>query len=117
MVDGANDLYIFARIYVPLAIPIFATLSIFYATHTWNTYMVPLMYLSSPEKFPLQIVLQEMLVQDEAVGSTYVPGAAMLTSQGLKNATVVLSVLPLLLAYPFLQRFFIGSIYVGSVKG
>lgn len=116
VVDGASEYRIFGQIYVPLAGPIFATIAIMIATSAWNQYMVPLMYISSPEKYPLQLVLNEMLMEEQVQSSTYAQNAT-LTPTGLKNVTVVLSILPLVIVYPFLQRYFIGSIYAGSVKG
>lgn len=116
VMDGASEFRIFSQIFVPLGIPIFATIAIMIATTSWNDYMVPLMYITSPSKYPLQLILQQMLIEDQVQNSPYVTGAA-LTSVGLKNVTVILSVLPLIIAYPFLQKYFIGSIYAGSVKG
>ena len=117
VVDGASEYRILAKIYVPLGLPIFATIGLFVATSSWNDYMVPLMYLTSPEKYPLQLILQEMLIEDNVDSGVLSAKASVMTTQGLKNATVVLSILPLLICYPFAQKFFIGSIYAGSVKG
>ena len=117
VIDGASEYKILYNIFIPVAKPIFATLAIFFAMAQWNNYITPLMYITSPSKFPLQLVLQEMLIEEQAKSSTQTIEFAALTSQGLKNATIVLSVLPLLVLYPFLQKYFIGSIYVGAVKG
>jgi len=116
IVDGASEYRIFGQLYVPLGLPVFATLAIMIATAKWNEYMVPLMYITSPSKSPLQLVLQEMLVEDQVQASTY-GQSTVLTPTGLKNATVVISILPLVIAYPFLQKYFIGGIYAGAVKG
>jgi len=116
-IDGASEYTMLARIYVPLAKPIFATLTIFFALWQWNAYMVPLMYITTPSRFPLQLVLNEMLIQEQAMGSGTNMANIHLTPQGVKNATIVLSVLPLLLLYPFVQKYFISGIYIGSVKG
>ncbi|MBQ4110206.1 MAG: carbohydrate ABC transporter permease [Clostridia bacterium] len=116
-IDGASEYRILYDVFVPLAKPMFATIAIFFALGQWNSYMIPLLYISTPEKFPLQIVLQQMLIKDEARGSINLVETSALTSQGLKNATVVISILPILITYPFLQRYFIGDLYVGSVKG
>lgn len=116
-IDGASEYRILYDVFVPLAKPMFATIAIFFALGQWNSYMIPLLYISTPEKFPLQIVLQQMLIKDEARGSINLVESSALTSQGLKNATVVISILPILITYPFLQRYFIGDLYVGSVKG
>lgn len=116
VIDGASEYRIFARIFVPLAVPIIATVAIMVATKEWNSYMIPLMYLNDPAKFPLQLVLREMLVEENLQDSMYTQ-TATLTPTGLKNATVVISILPLLIVYPFLQKYFIGSIYAGAVKG
>lgn len=116
VVDGASEYRIFGQIYLPLAVPIIATITIMIATAEWNNYMVPLMYINDPAKYPLQLVLREMLVEENLQNAAYTQ-AATLTPIGLKNATVVISILPLLIVYPFLQKYFIGSIYAGAVKG
>lgn len=117
-IDGASHYCIMTKIYMPLAKPIYATLVIFLAMHQWNNYMAPLMYISTPSKYPLQLVLNEMLMQEQAQnGATAAMQMPNVTSVGMKNATIVLSALPLLIVYPFVQKYFIGSIYVGAVKG
>lgn len=117
-IDGASHFRIMTKIYMPLAKPIYATLVIFLAMHQWNNYMAPLMYISTPSKYPLQLVLNEMLMQEQAQnGATAAIQMTNVTSVGMKNATIMLSALPLLIVYPFVQKYFIGSIYVGAVKG
>lgn len=116
-VDGASEYRIMLDIYLPVTKPIMATLAVFIAMATWNNYLSPLLYMSSPDKYPLTLVLRDMLINEEAKVSATSMSLAEVTSSGMQNATVMLSVLPLLILYPFMQRFFIGSIYVGSVKG
>lgn len=116
VVDGASEFRIMVNIYVPLAKPMFAALAVFFAMFQWNNYMVPLMYISSPSKYPLQLLLNDMLLREQTT-EVGMMNLSEVTSVGLKNATIVLSVLPLLILYPFLQKYFIGSIYVGSIKG
>jgi putative aldouronate transport system permease protein len=116
-IDGANDFWILTKIFIPLAKPIFATLAIFFALNQWNSYMTPLMYITSQDKYPLQLILQNMLMQETAKSSTTAMEYAALTSQGMKSATIVISIIPLLVFYPFIQRYFIDGMYAGAVKG
>lgn len=116
-IDGANEYRILFQIFLPMSLPILATLVMFIVRTQWNSYLVPLMYLSSPEKYPLQVVLQEMLQKGQAKTSIATVESAELNVEALKNATIVLSILPILILYPFVQKFFVKGLYIGAVKG
>ena len=116
-IDGANEYRILFQIFIPMSLPILATLVMFFTRTQWNSYLVPLMYLSSPNKYPLQVVLQEMLMEGQAKSSLESVESASLNAEALKNATIVLSIIPILIVYPFIQKYFVKGMYVGAVKG
>lgn len=118
-VDGANDLRILFSIIVPLLTPAIATMTIFSAVGYWNSYFSAMMYISARKLWPLTLVLRELVVEDTSAVS---PVTAMLTSLSrshpftLKMAAIVITILPILVVYPFMQRFFVKGISLGSVK-
>lgn len=118
--DGANDIRIFFQIYLPLAKPIIATISLFTAVAIWNDWYYPMLFLSSTKKWPLQLVLKEIIstatavteeaaMSDEEVKETF--------ALNMQMASVVVTMLPIMLVYPFLQKFFMKGLTVGAVKG
>ena len=118
-VDGANDLRILWSVVVPLLKPAIATMTIFHAVGYWNNYFSAMMYISDRNKWPLILVLQELVVENTDSVS---PVTAMLTSQArshpftLKMAAIIIVILPVLVVYPFMQRYFVRGISLGSVK-
>ena len=82
----------------------------------WNSYFLPLIYLTSSEKFPLQLVLKDMLISDSTEVSGLVESAA-LTPAAVKNATIVITMVPVMLVYPFAQKYFVKGVMIGSIKG
>lgn len=121
-VDGAGDIQTFLRIAIPLSAPIIATLALFHGVGLWNEYFKALIYLSDRDKYTLQLVLRELLVvsQDTSQGGAGTAGS-LIEQQRLaaliKYAVMVVAALPLLVVYPFLQRFFTQGVLIGSVKG
>lgn len=116
-IDGASEYRIVFQIFVPMSLPILATLVMFIIRTQWNSYLIPLMYLSSPAKYPLQVVLQEMLMDGQAKSTSETLESAALNAEALKNATIVLSIIPILIVYPFVQKYFVRGMYAGAVKG
>lgn len=121
-VDGCNDFHMLFRIVLPLSMPIIAVMILFYGVGHWNSYFDAMIYLTDRGKFPLQLILREILVQNDfkemagiSVGAEYAD--QMMVKEGLKYAIVVLSALPLLLLYPLLSKFFEKGIMVGAIKG
>ena len=119
-IDGANDFQILFRIIIPVAVPIMAVMILFYAVGYWNAWFGASIYLKDRNKFPLQLVMRGILISGSQrdFDTGYLTGANKTQIfKGLKHATVVASTLPILLVYPFLQKYFVKGIMVGSLKG
>lgn len=119
-IDGANDLTILVRIILPLSMPILATLTLFYAVSYWNIWFDAIMYLNSNRHFPLQLVLRDIV---QSVDMTYVGGGggdftmSDTTIQSVRLATIVVAILPIMMVYPFLQKYFVKGVMIGAIKG
>lgn len=116
-IDGANDLIIFFRLMIPVAMPSIATITLFIAVYHWNALMDGILYINTPVKKPLQVYLNDIVVAgqtDDLFGDS---SARWMPTLSLKTATIFASTLPILMVYPFLQRYFVKGIMVGSVKG
>ncbi|SDD56221.1 putative aldouronate transport system permease protein [Paenibacillus sp. UNCCL117] len=117
--DGANDFVILFRIILPLSMPVIAVMLLYYGVSHWNSWFHALIFLQDRSMYPLQLILREILLQGEA--STMAVGAsdgdvAMLTVT-LKYATIVVATVPILLVYPFLQKYFVKGALIGAIKG
>lgn len=119
--DGCSDFRFLFRMVLPLSTPIIAVISLFYAVGHWNQFFNALLYLKSPHLFPLQLVLNDILVQNK-VDMTMVSDVADLAAKDqlrelLKYSLIVVASVPVLAIYPFVQRFFVKGVMVGSLKG
>lgn len=119
--DGANDWTILWRIFFPLAQATIAVIALFYAVYWWNNWFNPSLFLSSKEKYPLQLVLREILLKNDTSSMTQV-GAVGQSQQEqyrmlVKYCTIIVATVPILVVYPFLQRYFVKGVMVGSIKG
>ena len=117
-IDGANDIGIFVRIIIPLSKPILAVLALFYAVGHWNSYFSAMIYLPNVKLQPISLYLVKVLVQDqqsmmEGMMNQY---DRALASVQLKYAMIIVTVLPILLVYPFLQKYFVKGVMIGSLK-
>ncbi|MCL2461356.1 MAG: carbohydrate ABC transporter permease [Defluviitaleaceae bacterium] len=116
--DGANDFTILVRIYMPLAVSAIATLTLFYFVGRWNSYFWSMIMLQDQSKVPLQVLLRRLIVQvSYTVNESVDRSLTTMTDQTVVYATIVVSVLPMLVLYPFIQRFFVKGIMVGAIKG
>ncbi|MCL2833988.1 MAG: carbohydrate ABC transporter permease [Treponema sp.] len=122
-IDGASDPYILIRIVLPLSGAALATITLFYAVGWWNIYFNAMMYISSSMKYPLMVKLRTMLdtaqmltVQAQTGGGGAIE-SIMVAAESYKAATILVSVLPIMLVYPFLQKYFVKGVMIGSVKG
>lgn len=116
--DGATDVQILTKIVLPLSLPIIATIGLFYAVAYWNDYFNALIYIQSPDKYTLQLRLRSLLFADElgAAGATEGIGNQVM-AESLKMACIVVGTLPILIVYPWLQKYFVKGVMLGSVKG
>ncbi|MDN4620069.1 carbohydrate ABC transporter permease [Paenibacillus sp. PsM32] len=125
--DGCTNLRLFLKIVVPLSTPIIAVMALFYGVGHWNSYFNALVYLNDQSKYPLQMVLRQILVLQEmstsAQGAATSGEAAMAMNAKadmaalLKYAVIIVATLPIIAVYPFVQRYFVQGVMIGSVKG
>lgn len=121
--DGATDIGVFRRIVLPLSKAPLAAFTLFFAVGFWNTYFNAILYLTDSVKWPLQVILQQIVlasVVDQFLGSKGAIQASLMNavpSETIKMATIVITMAPILLAYPFLQKHFAKGVLIGSVKG
>ncbi len=122
-IDGANDLWLLWKVVLPLATPIIAVMAMFYGVGRWNAYFDALIYLQDRAKYPLQIILREILVQGQFGQdmNQIIAGSAeselLMLKMTLKYSVVIVSSLPVLLFYPVVAKYFEKGILVGSIKG
>lgn len=116
LIDGASEYRILFNIVIPLSKPALASIGLFYFMGHWNSFFLPLIYLNDPDKYPLQVVLRDMLIYSAENDAGLVDRSA-LAPQSIKNATIVLSMIPVLLMYPFAQKYFAKGVMLGSEKG
>lgn len=122
-IDGANDFRILAQLIIPLSKPVLATVALWVIVGHWNDYLNPLMFISDRKNYTLQMILKEMVLNAEssihnisltAEGSA--AGSAALGQQ-TRNAVLVVAMIPMVILYPFIQRYFVSGVMLGSVKG
>jgi putative aldouronate transport system permease protein len=119
-IDGASDPGILVKIVLPLSMPVLATFSLFYAVGHWNTFFSAVLYINDSTKWPIQVLLRQIVIlsQGGSLGDTtafeqdFVP-----PDQAVKMAVIVISTIPILIVYPFLQKHFAKGVLLGSVKG
>ncbi|WP_239616182.1 carbohydrate ABC transporter permease [Cohnella mopanensis] len=119
-IDGANDFSIFVRIVLPVSLPVVATIALFHGVWQWNDYFTGLLYTNSEKLQPIQTFLYRVIAQsssNQIVGATGGAINRTVTGQSIKLATMVITTLPIVLAYPFLQRYFVKGLMIGSLKG
>ena len=118
--DGANDFTILFRIALPLSKAVLATMVLFYSVSHWNSYFSAMLYLDSKDKYPLQIILRNKLISglfseeaSQSGGST----SFTVTDSTLRAAVIMFTTLPILVVYPFVQKYFVKGVMIGSLKG
>lgn len=118
-IDGAGEYRMFLQIILPLAKPIMIVITMFYASGHWNSWFNALIYLRDREMYPLQIILREMLIEGETYGvfdaDASAERAIMIVT--FKYAVMVISILPLMMIFPFIQKHFVKGVMVGAIKG
>ncbi|GGD52218.1 carbohydrate ABC transporter permease [Paenibacillus nasutitermitis] len=118
-IDGCGDLTLLFRIMLPLALPAIATLTLFYAVFQWNTYLHAILYINDTEKWPIQVLLRQIVMVSQAgfVEQGSVDGESSIPPETVKMAVITVATLPILCVYPFLQKYFAKGALIGSVKG
>ena len=117
--DGAGDIHIFFRIIVPLSTPIFATIALFAGVLQWNAWYDAMVYVPNPRLQPLQLVLQNVLKQASGLANIKLLAQAIdikVTAEAVQMATLIIATVPILMIYPFVQRYFVKGIMIGAVK-
>jgi len=119
-IDGASEFQVLFKVVLPLSLPIIATISLFYAVGYWNSYFDALLYIQDPDKYTLQLRLRSLLFGEElnTSGRPNLEGIGTeVMSQSLKMATVAVSTIPIIVVYPWLQKYFVKGVMIGSIKG
>ena len=114
-IDGANDIQIFVKIFLPLSLPMLATIGLFFAVGNWNSWYNGMLFNSNENIKTLQQVLQDIVITQSS--SIVSPNPAKVNSESLKTAAIFFTIIPMMCLYPFLQRFFVKGIVVGAIKG
>ncbi|MBS4191601.1 carbohydrate ABC transporter permease [Bacillus sp. FJAT-49705] len=119
IMDGANEIQIFRKIILPLSKPALAAFGLFYAVTHWNSYFTGVLYISDPAKWPIQVILRQIVIVNEpnaALGANEML-QAMPPPVTVQMAAILIATLPILIVYPFLQKHFAKGVMLGSVKG
>ncbi|GIO88123.1 putative ABC transporter permease protein YtcP [Paenibacillus faecis] len=118
-IDGSSHLHTLIKIVLPLSMPVLATLALFYAVGRWNGFQDSLMYINNPDLYPIQLKLYQMVQNNMVTELTQMEGSnrTALTPESLKAASVVFATVPILLVYPWLQKYFVSGVMLGAVKG
>jgi putative aldouronate transport system permease protein len=120
IVDGAGEWTVLTRIIIPLSMPVMATMFIFYAVGHWNSFFPALIYLNDKSLYPIQIIVRNIVIQGELTTEQMSNGSneiMLAMAQNVKYAVVFVVILPILMIYPFVQKFFIKGALLGAVKG
>lgn len=116
-IDGCGTFGILMRIILPLSLPALATFTLFYAVDNWNAFFDALLYINDPKKWPITIIMRQVVLMASGAGGTDVASEITVSPTSMRMATVALAILPILGSYPFLQRYFQSGLMVGSIKG
>lgn len=119
-IDGANDITILLRIILPISMPIIATFTLFYGVDRWNEWWNAMMYINDTRKYPLQLILRNLIVKNfssASMATAYAQDSAQFVAkENIKMATAVVAIVPITVVYPFLQKYFAKGVMVGAIK-
>lgn len=118
-IDGCSEMKLLGKIMLPLSKPALATFTLFYAVGHWNTFLTALLYLNDSKKWTIQVLLRQIVILSQGgVGDDSLMGAEfVIPTQSVKMAVIVIATLPIILCYPFMQRYFDKGVMIGSIKG
>lgn len=119
-IDGANDIVILFRIILPLSLSVIAVMILFYGVSYWNSWFQAMMYMHDRNRYPLQLILREILISNDtsSMGTTSsAAGDQYMIGESIKYATIIVATVPILCLYPFIQKYFVKGVMVGAVKG
>ncbi len=120
-IDGASDIKIFLKVVIPLSMPVIATIALFHGVYQWNDYFAGVIFVNNPDLQPIQTYLYKIIAESSSNQMmTNAPGGVAsktVTSQSIKLATMVITTLPIVIVYPFLQKYFVKGMLIGSIKG
>lgn len=120
LIDGCSNFKLFLKVILPLSKPIIAVMALFYAVGHWNSYFEALIYLDSDKKYPLQIILREILIQNQSAMEDTILDFEManqvMLAESMKYAVIVIASLPVIVMYPFVQKHFVKGVMIGSIK-
>ncbi|NSW90020.1 MAG: carbohydrate ABC transporter permease [Firmicutes bacterium] len=118
-IDGLNDLGILWFLVIPTSSAVIATIGLFYAVGLWNAFFGPFIYLRDHTKYPLQVILRQIVLKGEAIDAEMIVsgGKNIIAEDSIKYATIIVSILPIILVYPYLQKYFVKGVMIGSIKG
>lgn len=119
-IDGAGELTILFRIFIPLSKPVIAAIGLFYLIFNWNIFMPAVFFLTNPNKYTIQVVLRDILTQHMLEDQLPFEQSALMTEagpEGIQAAVTIVAMIPILAVYPFIQKYFTRGIMIGSIKG
>ena len=118
-IDGASDFVVFIRIFLPLSVPVIAVIALYYGVGYWNSWYPALVFIRDRSLYPMQMILREILIANQ---TTSAADALQMVEEAynrelVKYCTIVVSTVPILVCYPFLQRYFVKGVMIGAIKG
>jgi putative aldouronate transport system permease protein len=117
-IDGCNEIRLLLQIFLPLSMPVIATLVLFYGVGYWNSFMSVLIYINQTDKYNLTVLVQQMIQSQSLLQELVSEGEPVqVVPESLKAAGILVMVIPMLVVYPFLQKYFVKGVMLGSVKG
>jgi putative aldouronate transport system permease protein len=118
--DGAGEWRVLLRIMLPLSVPMIATIALFYGVHYWNAFFNVLIYMNSADKYNMTVLIQQMIKSQSVLQELNMMNqeeVSNITPEGIKAAGIMIMVIPMLIVYPLLQRFFVKGVMIGAIKG
>jgi len=116
-IDGCSEIGVFLRVVLPLSMASIATIGLFYAVTYWNTYMGAVLYINDSSKWPIQVLLRQVVIVSSGMNADATVVDVVPPAQSVKMAVIAVATLPMLAVYPFVQRYFVKGAMIGSVKG